>query len=68
MAGPGNLYFNFAEAKLIHALNLLLVIQRCEATRRAHRSDCWYSYAVLAANVPVGLLASYTLYRLLRPA
>ncbi|KAJ4987784.1 ubx domain-containing protein [Stagonosporopsis vannaccii] len=52
MAGPGNLYFNFAEAKLIHAINLLLVIERCEATRRAHRPDCWYSRAALIANVP----------------
>lgn len=67
MAGPGNLYFNFAEAKLIHAINLLLVIERCDATR-AHRADCWYSRAALIANVPVGVLASYALYRLLRPA
>ncbi|KAJ8108115.1 hypothetical protein OPT61_g8393 [Boeremia exigua] len=59
MAGPGNLYFNFAEAKLIHALNLLLIIERCDATRRAHRPDCWYSRAALIANVPVGVLASY---------
>lgn len=67
MAGPSNLYFNFAEAKLIHAINLLLVIERCDATRRAHR-DCCYSRAALIANVPVGLLASYALYRLFRPA
>jgi hypothetical protein len=68
MAGPGNLYFNFAEAKLIHAINLLLVIERCDATRRAHRADCWYSRAALIANVPVAVLASYALYRLFRPA
>lgn len=68
MAGPGNLYFNFAEAKLIHAINLLLVIERCDATRRAHRPDCWYSRAALIANVPIGVLASYALYRLFRPA
>lgn len=68
MAGPGNLYFNFAEAKFIHAINLLLVIQQCEAVRRAHRPDCWYSRAVLIANVPIGVIASYALYRLFRPA
>lgn len=68
MAGAGNLYFNFAEAKLIHAINLLLVIERCDATRRAHHADCCYSRAALIANVPVALLASYALYRLFRPA
>lgn len=70
MAGPGNLYFNFAEAKIIHSINLLLlVIERCDATRRAHRADvCWYSRAALISNVPVGVLASYALYRLFRPA
>ena len=68
MAGPGNLYLNFAEAKLIHAINLLLVIERCDATRRAHKPDCWYSRAALIANVPVAALASYALYRLFGPA
>lgn len=68
MAGPSNLYFNFAEAKLIHAINLLLVIERCDATRRAHKADCWYSRAALIANVPVAVLASYALLRLFRPA
>jgi hypothetical protein len=68
MAGPGNLYFNFAEAKLIHAVNLLLVIHRCDATRREHSPDCWYSRAALLANIPVGLLASYALFRLYSPA
>ncbi|KAF1924365.1 uncharacterized protein M421DRAFT_424814 [Didymella exigua CBS 183.55] len=68
MAGPGNLYFNFAEAKLIHAINLLLVIERCDATRRAHRADYYYSRATLIANVPIGVLASFALYRLFRPA
>ena len=67
MAGPGNLYFNFAEAKLIHAINLLLVIERCDATRRAHKPDCWYSRAALIANVPVAALATYALYKLFRP-
>ena len=68
MAGPGNLYFNFAEAKLIHAVNLLLVIHRCDATRRGHSPDCWYSRAALLANIPVGLLAAYALFRLYSPA
>jgi hypothetical protein len=67
MAGPGNLYFNFAEAKFIHIINLVLVLERCDATRRAHSWDCWYSRAALLANVPVALLASYSLYTLLRP-
>jgi hypothetical protein len=68
MAGPSNLYFNFAEAKIIHTLNLLLVLERCHATRRSHSRDCWYSRAALIANVPVGVLASWALYRLFRPA
>lgn len=67
MAGPGNLYFNCAEAKFIHIINLVLVLKRCDATRRAHSWDCWYSRAALVANVPVALLASYGLYRLFRP-
>lgn len=65
MAGPGNLYFNFAEARIIHAFNLLLVIERCSAARRA---DCCFSRAALIANIPVGALASYALYRLFCPA
>lgn len=68
MAGPGNLYFNFAEAKLLHTLTLLLIIERCDATRRRHHADCFYSRAALIANVPVGVLASYALYKLFRPA
>ena len=68
MAGPGNLYFNFAEAKLIHAFSLLLVLERCDSTRRSHSRDCWHSRAALIANVPVAVLASYALYRLFRPA
>jgi hypothetical protein len=66
MAGPNNLYFNFAEAKVIHTLNLILVLERCDATRRAHHWDCWYSRAALIVNVPVALLASYSLYSLFR--
>jgi hypothetical protein len=67
MAGPGNLYFNFAEAKLIHILNLVLVLKQCADTRRQHSWDCWYSHAVLVSNVPVVLLATYGLYSLFRP-
>lgn len=69
MAGPGNIYFNFAEAKLIHAVNLLLVIQRCDTTRRAFSwPNNWYARAALIANLPVSIIASYALFRLFRPA
>lgn len=67
MAGPGNLYFNYTEAKLIHTINLLLVLERCGATRRAHKADCRYSRAALAANIPVALFACYGLYKTFRP-
>jgi hypothetical protein len=66
MAGPNNLFLSFPEAKLLHLVNLLLVIESCDATRRGHRWDCWYSRAILLANAPIALLASYNLYRLFR--
>lgn len=68
MAGPNNLFLSFPEAKLLHIVNLVLILERCDATRRAHHWDCWYSRAVLIANAPVAILASYGLYRLFRPA
>jgi hypothetical protein len=66
MAGPSNLYLSPSESKFIHCLNILLVIESCDATRRAHHWDCWYSRAILLANAPVAILASYNLYRLFR--
>jgi hypothetical protein len=68
MAGSSNLYLNLAESKLLHCLTILLVIESCDATRRAHRWGCWYSNAVLLANAPFAVLAFHNLYRLFRPA
>jgi hypothetical protein len=68
MAGPSNLFLSFPEAKLLHLVNILLVIERCDAIRRAHRRGCWYSRAILLANAPVAILATYGLFRLVRPA
>jgi len=68
MAGPSNLFLSFPEAKLLHLVNLLLVIERCDTTRRGHDWDCWYSRIILLANVPVAIVAIHGLFRLLRPA
>lgn len=68
MAGPSNLLLSAPEAKLLHLVNLLLVIERCDANRRRHHWNCWYSQAVLLANAPVAILALHGLYRLFRPA
>jgi hypothetical protein len=68
MAGRSNLHLSLQEAKLLHLVNLLLVVQHCYATQRAHSWSCWYSRAILVANAPVVLVASYGLYRIFRPA
>lgn len=66
MAGPSDLFLSFAEAKLLHLASLILLIERSDATRRAHRWDCWYSRAILLANAPTAFLLAHNLYRLFR--
>lgn len=68
MAGSSNLYLTSSEAKLLHLVNILLLIESCEVTRRAHHWDCWYSRAILLVNAPVAAVAAYNLYRLFRPS
>lgn len=67
MADSSNLFLSASEAKLLHLASVLLVIEGCEATRREHRWDCWYSRAILLANAPVAILTVYNLYKLFRP-
>ena len=66
MAGSNNLFFSFAEAKLLHIASLILLLQRSDATRRAHRWNCWYSRAIFLANVPAAFVLAHGLYRLFR--
>jgi hypothetical protein len=68
MAGPNNLLLSFAEAKLLHIASLILLVERSDATRRAHRWDCWYSRAALLLNAPAAFLLAHGLYRLFRAA
>jgi hypothetical protein len=64
----GNLYISTPEAKLLYLVNLLVVLERCDATRKGHHWGCWYSRAILLANAPVVFIAAHGLYRLFRPA
>jgi len=66
MAGPNNLLLSFAEAKLLHIASIILLVERSDATRRAHSWNCWYSRAILIANAPAAFLLAHGLYRLLR--
>lgn len=66
MAGENNLFLSAPETKVLHIVNLVLVLERFEATRRVHDSSCWYSRAVLAINTPLVLYSAYTLFKLLR--
>lgn len=66
MAGPNNLLLSFSEAKLLHIASLILLVERSDATRRAHKWDCWYSRAILIANAPAACLLAYGIYRQFR--
>ena len=66
MAGPNNLLLSFAEAKLLHIASIILLVERSDATRRAHRWNCWYSRIILLANAPAAFLLVHGLYRLIR--
>lgn len=68
MAGSSNIFISSAEAKLIHLVNLLLIIERCDSTIKSHRGNCWYSRAILLTNLPAAGLIAYGLYKLFRPA
>lgn len=62
-----SLLLTASEAKILHAINLLLILERFDATRRDHDWNCVYSRAVLLAYTPVAALSTYGLYRLFRP-
>jgi hypothetical protein len=66
MAGPNNLFLSLPESKVLHLVNLLLVIEGCDAARREHRWDYWYSRAILLVNTPIALYAAYNLVRIFR--
>jgi hypothetical protein len=66
MAGPNHLLLSFAEAKLLHLASLLLLVERSNSTRRAHRWDCWYLRVIFLANAPTAFLLAHNLYRLAR--
>lgn len=68
MAGLSNLFLSGSEAKLLHVVNLLLIIERCDSTLKSHRADCLYSRVVLISQAPLAGLVAYGLFRLFRPS
>lgn len=68
MADSSYLFLSTPEAKILHIVNILLSIERCDSTFKGHGWHCWYSRVVFLIHGPVALFSAFSLYKLFRPA